>query len=399
MDISRRLIGASAILSPERKVVDVDIDGLIRRLLLFDKYVLVSVRLQEFPLLARHLGYEGLRDLLASRLIEIRCECLQLGQTAQAGLHGDPKLPLFSYKFSWLDAADRSKYISDCLEDWTAVPSLQYKQVSKLKRAIDGAIRQLPAQEMRSSLYPGVQSELLHNPRLVKAAVAMVLRQRFKVSDVPFSLTVRQEADDVFVVETDVHQNAGISEVEGHQAVETGILGISGMTQSIGEMKFYSAISGFRDEELPLFRQKLDFMASGLSSEAKEANFRRVINIGGLPQFSSGAGTLDVEKLLKIRESSEVREFRDWLVEVGDATDAQIADRIAGFRARAGLAISGNPGRAMRFLVTSAAGLALPVVGAALVSSLDQFILDKILPRSGIAAFVNELYPSIFKSD
>jgi hypothetical protein len=77
MDISRRVIGASAIVSSDdRKVIDVDLSGLIRRLLLFDKYVLVSVRLAEFPILARYIGYEGLRDLLAANLIEIRCECL-----------------------------------------------------------------------------------------------------------------------------------------------------------------------------------------------------------------------------------------------------------------------------------------------------------------------------------
>ena len=91
IDISRRVMGASAVCSTEGKVVDVDLSGLIRRLLLFDRYVLVSVRLAEFPLLVRSFGYEGLRDLLAAKLIEIRCECLQLGQMGQAEMFGDPR--------------------------------------------------------------------------------------------------------------------------------------------------------------------------------------------------------------------------------------------------------------------------------------------------------------------
>ena len=73
-------MGASAVCASDGKVIAVDLSGLIRRLLLFDKYVLESVKLGEFPVLARCFGYEGLRDLLAAKLIEIRCECLQLGK-------------------------------------------------------------------------------------------------------------------------------------------------------------------------------------------------------------------------------------------------------------------------------------------------------------------------------
>jgi len=100
MDISKRLMGASAICSPNGEITDVDVDGLVRRLLLFDKYVLVSVRLQEFPHLVRHLGYEGLRDLLFEKLIEIRCECLQLAEMGQAGMFGAKIQPLYTYQFT-----------------------------------------------------------------------------------------------------------------------------------------------------------------------------------------------------------------------------------------------------------------------------------------------------------
>ena len=400
MNLSRRLMGASAILSPEREVVDVDVEGLVRRLLLFDKYVFVTVRLQEFPLLARRLRYEGLRDLLSARLIEIRCECLQLGQTGQAGLHGDPILPLFSYKFSWLDASDRPQYISKCLEDLDAVPSLQRKEISKLKRTIDAAIRPLPAPEIRSGLFPVFRNELLHNSSLVKAAVAIVLRERFNVRDVPFSLSVKQETSDIFVVETDIHRLLGISEIEGHRVVERAFLGVSGLTQNIREMQFYSAISGFRDEELPLFRHKLDFLADTVSSGTMERSFRRVIDVAGLPDFSTDERVINVEALLKIRDSSEAHEFRDWLGGIEQAKDKEIADRVAGLRAKAGLKVGSHAGKAMRFLLTTGLGL-IPsaVVPAIALSALDQFVLDKILPRSGIAAFVNELYPSIFDSN
>jgi hypothetical protein len=397
MDLSRRLIGVSAVSSQDGKITDVDINGLVRRLLLFDKYVLVTIRLQEFPFFARYLGYEGLRDLLAANLIEIRCECLQLSQIAQSGMFGDPILPAFSYKFNWIDASDKKKYIHDSLQHMHGVPRLQRKQVAKLKRTIAEAIRPLPA-GIRAELWPPFENELLHNASLIRKAVEMVVQARLGLADVPFSLAVHRESQDIFKVKTDLHHRLNIGELEGHKLVEAGLMGIAGLSQNIMEMKAYSAISGFRDEELPLFRHKLDFLADSLSSQTKERNFRRVIELAGLPEFPSSDGMVNVDKLLKARDSSEAREFRDWLGGVSNATDDEIRDRVASLRARAGLIVGSETGKAMRFLITAGVGLVpgaeLPALG---LSVADQFIVDRLLPRSGIAAFVNNLYISIFK--
>src|ERR1700683_2880428 len=105
-NIGKRLMGASVITATDGTVTDVDIDGLVRQLLLFDQYVLVSVRLQEFPHLLRHLGYAGLRDLLSASLLEVRCECVQIAQVGQSGLFGVPILPSYHYKFNVVCAPD-----------------------------------------------------------------------------------------------------------------------------------------------------------------------------------------------------------------------------------------------------------------------------------------------------
>jgi hypothetical protein len=396
MDICRRLIGVSAIHSADFKIVDVDMTGLIRRLLLFDKYVLVSTRLEEFPHLVRHLGFEGLQDLLAAKLIEIRCECFQPGQTAQTAFAGHPTYPLFTYRFDWIDAHDRHKYIHDCLQNVHNSPGLQRKQVSKLKRAIVDAIHPLPIDE-RKEWGPSSQSELLHNSKLVRASVELAIRSRMGLENVPFSFSLSRGDADTFRVSTDLADRLGISELETHGIIERGLIGVVALTQALGEMKAYSAVSGFRDEELPLFRHKLDFLAEFASSQAREANFRRVIDIAELPTFPLDDGKINIEKLLRIRESAEAREFRDWLVSVGNVSDKEISERVNSLRNILGLKINRTIAKAMRFLVTTGVGL-IPgaIVPALALSAIDQFVLDKILPRSGIAAFVNELYPSMF---
>ncbi|MFZ1007001.1 MAG: hypothetical protein WAN65_09200 [Candidatus Sulfotelmatobacter sp.] len=397
-DIGRRLIGASAVMAANNHDVgDVDLEGLVRRLLLFDKYVMVSVRLGEFPVLARRLGYEQLRDLLSTGLIEIRHECLQLVQTGQSGMFGDPMLPPFSYQFHWIDAHDKEGYLHDSLQQMHGVAGLTHKQVLKLKRLIAEAIHPL-SDDLRPQLFPAFRDELLHNPRLLKQSLQMEVRRRTGLENLPFNLVVHQEAESTFKIETDIAQRLRVDEMEGHRIAEIGILGVAGLIQAVGEMREYSAISGFRDEELPLFRHKLSFLADTASSQAREQSFQRVLDIAGFPGASGDEGRISIERLLKVRESREVREFRDWLLGIGMATDAEIAERTSGLRAVAGLNVGGNVGRVLRCLVTTAIGFVPHAVPAAVGLTLfDQFVLDKLLPRSGIAAFVHELYPSIFE--
>jgi hypothetical protein len=78
LEITRRLLGSSAIVYQEPAARDIsvklDVEGFIRRLLLFDTYILYSVRFKEIPELVRHFGYEGTLALLNSGALEIRCE-------------------------------------------------------------------------------------------------------------------------------------------------------------------------------------------------------------------------------------------------------------------------------------------------------------------------------------
>jgi hypothetical protein len=118
-------------------------------------------------------------------------------------------------------------------------------------------------------------------------------------------------------------------------------------------MKAHTALNGFRDEELPLFRDKLDFLAATVSSHPKEQSFQRVVDLAGMPKITDENGSVDFERLFKIRESRETREFRDWLGGMGQATDAEITERIAGLRTLVGLKISGSSRQAIRFLTTT----------------------------------------------
>jgi hypothetical protein len=365
MQIDRRLLGVSAVTAPNGSVSDVDLRGLIRRLLIFDQYVLASIKLQEFSYLCRYMGYEGLRDLLQAGLIQIRCECFQMSQTGQSGMFGDPILPQLSYKFHWLDSNDRSQYIHDCLQGIHKIENLGHKDSVRLKRLIAKSIVPIP-KELKLEFGSSFGKDVLQQ-NLLEAAMKISLARRFG-SDIPrFTISIHDEGDSCYRVETDLTKKLNISIEEVHKIVEAALLAISSLSQIMLEMKAYSALNGFRDEALPLFQAKMNFLADQVSSHSREDSFQRVIEIADIPTVENAANVIDVDRLLKVRQSSELREFRGWLGTCSSATDAEIQKAVKGFSAKAGLAVSGSKGKALRFLIANGVGL-IPHPAAAIAA-------------------------------
>lgn len=81
-----------------------------------------------------------------------------------------------------------------------------------------------------------------------------------------------------------------------------------------------------------------------------------------------------------------------------NASDLEIKERVSSLRARLGNAVQTLPGKAIRLLATTGIGLIPPVgpVIGFLAGAVDTFLLEKMLPKSGVVVFLSNLYPSIF---
>ena len=180
-----------------------------------------------------------------------------------------------------------------------------------------------------------------------------------------------------------------------HNAIKVALLGVSGLTQRIGEMKYCAALSGFTEADLPLFRTKFDSLADALGTEKQEARLQRVISISGLPDMTPNQ-RIDMQRLLQVRNEPEALEFRAWLADTDNLSDSEIRDRVTSLNAKIGMAVQTVAGKAMRLLVTTGAGV-LSLPSGIVLGSLDQFLWDKFFRRSGVAAFVSKLYPSIYR--
>ncbi len=109
LEMTRRFLGSSAIVFQEPGARDIgiklDVGGLVRRLLLFDTYILYSVRLKEVPDLVRHFGLDGTLVLLSSGALEIRCECAQFME----GQFKTPPAPPLTFQFHVIEAHNRNQ--------------------------------------------------------------------------------------------------------------------------------------------------------------------------------------------------------------------------------------------------------------------------------------------------
>ena len=161
-------------------------------------------------------------------------------------------------------------------------------------------------------------------------------------------------------------------------------------------MAAYSAITGFSDDEAPLLFGKLSGIIEALNPTSKENQFSRVAAIADVGEPTPGS-RIDFERLLEIRNSDECRAFKAWLDDADSLTDEDLIKELAGIRSKLGLWASNPEGRMLRFAAITGIGL-LPggTIPATMLGFADSFIVEKLIPKSGIVSFLRIQYPSVF---
>jgi hypothetical protein len=208
---------------------------------------------------------------------------------------------------------------------------------------------------------------------------------------------VAEENARVFHVKTNIPQLYGLSEEQTDLILHTTVFGVANLNGRIADMQAYSAISCFNEEEAPLLFGKFAGIISPQNPQVVEKQFTRVLNIANLPDIQE-CTKIDVDKLLAARESSECTEFRSWIATLDKVSDQEVDQMVEGVRTRIGAALHAGTGKTLRLAATTLLGL-IPgyglLIGAA-AGTLDTFLVDKLFPTSGAAAFLSKTYPSLF---
>ena len=399
-DFQTRLIAPARRLH-DNAVIGADVNDVVVRLLLFNNYILDSTRLLEIPQLVSAFGADGLIELLQRGVLQIRCEPLVVGQIGQTTILREDNglLPPCCYAFRYVKVAKYEDYIHRCLQPLHTIPGLKHKVILRLKRAIVSSLVRLPA-----GFFDSIQGEMTEefraSPSLLRAAFDLELGRRFgtDVANIPIKFRFDEIGPGDFRVESDLSINLNISINEVHNIGMAAGFAVATLVQRLAEMKTFSALTGFSETDVALARSKFEFLARAIIPDVQERRFTRVMQLSGFPDFRLewNERTVNVHKLLDVRDSDECRVFREWLRSTDILSDKQISDLVAGLRAKLGTMANNLSGKAFRFLASSAIAVygGLPSLIAGFI---DSFIVDKVFPKKGIISFVSRQYPSIFE--
>jgi hypothetical protein len=344
MSITNRLLAPIAIQDRHNNVVSIDLRAFLTRVLFFETYILQSVWLEELAPLARSLGENGLQQLFAAGALKFYCESYAIAQTGQARADlnftdNSNRLPFGSYSFSVILVKGQEEKIERELSNLS--PVLQDEARRHRVSMTDG---------FSSRVFEGFYGDIRSNPSVLKAAVELELRRQ-GIKPKRLEVSVEETEPEDFRSHNNLSAEYGLSAKTAHQMVERALLAVGGLNKRFAEMMDYFALSGITEQDAPLLRGKLSVVAKLVDSSNHERRFERVLRAADIRIPVFGEARIDVEKLLRLRESDECRAFRDWLSNTDSLSDAELKDRLTGLNSRIRQAINSKWGHALLFIV------------------------------------------------
>jgi hypothetical protein len=386
--------------------VTVDVGALVRRLLLFEHCFIESIALQEIPALVRVFGYEGLMALLDSPGFDVIADNMTAGSIGQTGTlqvtqRRGGLLPLGSYRICGIGLANRDDWLRRGLDSIHEIRGLPRKKANVLEQRLQDTALSYPVEAIRDGI-TDFQHELETVDPVMRRTIATTVRNEIGL-DVTDGLQIAVEdlgMEGDYRVRTNLIDTFGLDEQEAHRLIERALLGVAGLRQRLHLMRFFDALTGFREEEVPIFEASLDFLAEQLDPGTQEHRFDRVVTVAGLPSLADlpEGHRVDAVRLLELRDTDECRELRGWLRDVDSETDEEINSRFDSIRERLAAVTHSQPGEVLRFVMTNAAG-AVPGVGLAagpLASLADRAIVEKLIGKPGPVSFLSREYRSLF---
>lgn len=315
MSLRKRIIGRCGAYLPSPEAINVDVGLVLRRLLLFDTFILDTIKLLEVPALVETFGARGLTLLLDSGAIRILFDPLTVGQTGQLATELRQQkgtLPLSSYCLSTVSLASKDEFLTMCLQNVHKASGANRKDLIKLKQMIASTIISNPLNAGEDALraVPSDLERADYFPALLRRAVTEMLH--IDIPEERIRTHIHRLDDRDFRVESNLSNLIGIDAPKAHSIQERAILAAADLNMRIEEMRNHNALSGVLDEDAPVLGRKLDFLARAISPQQQDQHFVRVVDLAGLPTNREGI-KIDVERLLEVRASRECREFRQWL--------------------------------------------------------------------------------------
>jgi hypothetical protein len=369
-------------------------------------------------------GYESVLELLESRILLIHSETFagfgSTGRISKVSEYRAKKgdLPLCSYCIDPLSIypydssredekdyrKDQKQFTHQNLQLINQIDGISSKQAQKLRGAVADRIIRFSSESFINEIYDQNYRDFRNHDYTLKIAIASRLKNLLNQEVHPDTIELKIEFIDEkdFMVESNIESKLSLNKETAHNIIERALLGITGRNYLIAQMREFNCLVGYRENEVPIFDAKLGFLLERITTDKKIIpNFRRVLSAKGLPDFSEAIaeGGIDLQKVLKIRESRECIDFRTWIWSQDDIDENELKERLNAFSQRVKDFFKTVKGKTISWIASTGVGC-IPVAGTIIGAGLsfyDSFLVRDVLPHEGALTFINNKLPSIYQ--
>lgn len=383
---------------------ELDIGRLVEAILLFDMTILADSTL--LPQLIDTIGKEGINSLIAANLLSVDCS----GGSGQGNL--DYKQPgtfknrpldrplRYGINTFWVQYSKSGKgsledRLRTILEESKNAGSIDDKELKDLQNNIFSSARIIDPQKLNS--IDDFRDDIINKHNHIVELLLDDLAETHKIPVFTLDIRVKIEEvhDHIFQIDTNLSKLLGIADDELHELFKKRFFEINATNMRLRRMRDLEAICGLPEIYAKITAKRVDYISKLQAQSDTRPALTAILEIADVPTLAPGT-TIDVDALIKLRESNEARAFRDWLQNRGSLDDRELEAMLGDWKNKTGNFLNQSIGKRLRWLASTGVGLAsgdLTGIGA---NVLDEY-LGRLLPGMGPIGFINNEYRKYIK--
>lgn len=376
---------------------------LVEKLLLFDRIIIRSQRLNEIIFLIKNFSFDTTIQILKSKQLVFHIGIVKIDFN-----HTDYDEKKNKCSF-YITRIETESHVKKCLQKIKKLTDINSKQLLLLESYLIPQIRDYSRNSI-SEHFEQFKNDILNNRSLIRSSIITRLEKgNFSNNLNPnkLSLDIAKSSSDKmeFKYETNlddfisIDNNVEINRKLRHLLILESMLMFDTVNQRLLAMKTYDAITSFSQNEFKFLDEKIRFLFSNFDKSIDPTDFRRVIHLSGYPDIENiDPDEIDILKVLEIKNSEEVIYFRRWLNETKCLSDNDLQEILNSYSKKIGNILSTNKAKTLSLAVSTATDLIIYGSGF-VISVIDQFLVEKFFPRNKAISFIDNDIQSIFKKE
>lgn len=407
-ELTERFMAPFAKQGPGNKVIGIDAEGLIQRLLLFDHCIVPTIWLEDIQLLLRIVEPEALCELMDEGAISFYIDSSTAAETGQArsslNLTGNvTRLNDNEFSFSTIRSANEAQSVKAAISNLARTEGVSKASAFSVAERVEASMLEPKGLQILAESFKAFRGDLrTEDPTLIRNLIARRL-QLLGAKPTRLEVKVEEFVQEDFRITSNLTTFFGLSSLKAREISLRALLDLSSIHIRLAHMREFSCLLGMNEDEQNPWEMKVDALVRTFAHESqRDRQFFRVAKIAGLGERQLLAGgTLDLRRLIKLRHSEDIARFKDWLKRSDGKSDEEIRDQVSSIRGKIGNAVQSTTGKSVRLMISTLIG-AIPIPQIAFPSglmfgALDSFLLERILPRDAIVSVLGREYPGIFQ--